>query len=80
MAPKKVQVLGRDMWWEQISMLLDFQWVVWQCLFVGGLGIVFVEDNAQLFWTCMYEFTNDVKWFVPITQYQKSETGVVFDK
>ena len=72
---------GRDMWWEQMNMLLTFQSTLWNCWMTGLLGVFWAEDNGQLFWQCMYEFTNQVDWFIPIRDYQVNmETGEEMNK
>eukprot|EP00355_Strombidium_rassoulzadegani_P005832 CAMPEP_0168627252 /NCGR_PEP_ID=MMETSP0449_2-20121227/11127_1 /TAXON_ID=1082188 /ORGANISM="Strombidium rassoulzadegani, Strain ras09" /LENGTH=71 /DNA_ID=CAMNT_0008669423 /DNA_START=134 /DNA_END=349 /DNA_ORIENTATION=+ len=55
--------------YQQLEMLVTFQAVVWQCYKLGEWSVVF-NNSGKVFFQCLYDFTRDVEWYIPVSREQ----------
>ena len=66
-------------WISQIFLIFGYMYVMEECWWIGAWGVMFVDDQAQLFWQCMWQFTHKVQWYTQFRTLQYSDNGDVHD-
>ena len=63
-------VRGFDFVSYNMDFLFNYQYIVGQCWWTGFITLIFADDKAKGFWECLYQFTYDVDWYVPLNKLQ----------